>query len=449
MNKKNKELTINEVAKKYGVSYSTVYNYCQTGKIQGAIQIAFDDKKKAWRIPEEEAERVFGATANHAQILQNAVGDFWTIAEAAEKWNLTENYVRYLCKKHKIPGVIRKGSAIGSAWRIPVGTEPPKRKWAHRSPYENAKDYISITEAAMLTGLKKAAIYARVRRGSIKNVMYQPGKTGTKPRVLISKTELVRDSETTKDGAGFSLGAYISVSKAAKEWHISPNRVRYAAENGLIPAVKIETKGGKIRWKIPVDCHGVTAALNQKNGIDDLGEYMNITQIAEAMGITESAIRHKLRHNHFESAVKAVDTGGKAKSGRWYVKREEVERLASERAKKPGWTVKYAASIWAIPADEIVSMCMAGEIPNAELDKDTGEWRIPRDTCNPREEIAPGFVSSTQAASAWGVMPSSIRAYCINGRIPGAKKILASHTRRQVWIIPVELTKKTLNEIIL
>lgn len=128
----------------------------------------------------------------------------------------------------------------------------------------------------MLTGLKKAAIYARVRRGSIKNVMYQPSKTGIKPRVLISKTELVRDSETTKDGAGFSLGAYMSVSKAAQTWHISPNRVRYAAENGLIPAVKIETKGGKIRWKIPVDCHGVDSALNQKNGIDNLGEYMNL-----------------------------------------------------------------------------------------------------------------------------------------------------------------------------
>ena len=81
MDKENKELTINEVAKKYVVSYSTVYNYCRTGKIQGAIQVIFDNKKKAWRIPEEEAERVFGTAANYEQSLQNTVGDFWTIAE--------------------------------------------------------------------------------------------------------------------------------------------------------------------------------------------------------------------------------------------------------------------------------------------------------------------------------------------------------------------------------
>ena len=67
MDKENKELTINEVAKKYVVSYSTVYNYCRTGKIQGAIQVIFDNKKKAWRIPEDEAERVFGTAANYEQ----------------------------------------------------------------------------------------------------------------------------------------------------------------------------------------------------------------------------------------------------------------------------------------------------------------------------------------------------------------------------------------------
>lgn len=448
MNEKNKRLTISEVAGKYAVSYSTVYNYCRTGKIRGAIQIVFDNKKKAWRIPEEEAERVFGTAANYAQNLQGAAGDFWTITEAAEEWNLTEDYVRYLCKRHKIPGAIRKGSAIGSAWRIPVGTEPPRRKRAYRSTHKNAEGYITVTEAATLTGLNAAAIYARVRRGSIKNVMYQPAGAGIRPRVLISKAELIRDSETTRDGAGFSLGAYMSIAKAAKKWHISPNRVREVAENGLIPAVRIETKSGRIRWKIPVDCR-VVDALNQKNGIEDLGEYMNIPQIAEAMGITESAIRDMLNRSRFRSAVKAVDASTKAKRGQWYVKKEEIERLASERAKKPGWSVKYAASIWAIPADEIVSMCMTGEIANAELDEDTGEWRIPRYTGNPREEIAPGFVSLTQAASAWGVGPSSIRAYCLNGKIPGAKKIRASQTERQVWIIPVELTKKPLNEIVL
>ena len=449
MDKKNKQLTINEVAKKYVVSYSTVYNYCRTGKIQGAIQVVFDNKKKAWRIPEEEAERVFGSETNHAQILQNAAGDFWTIAEAAEEWNLTENYVRNLCKQHKIPGAIRKGGAIGSAWRIPVGTKPPKRKRVHRTPNMDTEGYITIPEAAKLTGLKTAAIYARVRRGSIKNVIRQPTKSCIKPRVLISKDELIQDSETTKDGAGFSLGTYMSVAKAAQKWHISPYRVREAAENGLIPAVQTKTKDGRIRWQIPVDCQEVVAALNRKIGIDDLGEYMNLAQAAEAMGITESAIRDKLRHNFFESAVKAVDTDTKAKRGRWYVKREEVERLASERAKKTGWSVKYAASIWAIPAEEIVSMCVAGEIANTELDKDTGEWRIPRYTSSPRGEITPGFVSSTQAASAWGVMPSSVRAYCLKGKIPGAKKIRASHTERQVWIIPVELTKKPLSEIVL
>lgn len=449
MDKENKELTISEVAKKYVVSYSTVYNYCRTGKIQGAIQVVFDNKKKAWRIPEDEAERVFGSETNYAQIQKNAAGDFWTIKEAAEEWNLTENYVRYLCKAHKIPGVIRKGSASGSAWRIPVGTEPPKRKRVHKTPSMNTEDYITISEAAMLTGIKTSAIYARVRRGSIKNVMYQPTSRGIKPRVLISKTELVQDSEMTEEGPGFSLGSYMSIAKASKKWHISVNRIREAAENGLIPAVQTKTKNGKTLWKIPVDCQGVVAALNHENGIDDLGEYMNLVQVAEAMGVTESAIRYRLRCNCFKSLVKAVDANSKTKREQWYVKKEEVERLASERAKRPGWSVKYAAFIWVIPADEIVSMCESGQIANAERDKDTGEWRIPRNTSNPREDIAPGFVSVTQAASVWGVGPSCIRAYCINGRIPGAKKIQAFHTERKVWVIPVELIKKPLSEIVL
>lgn len=449
MDKKNKQLTINEVAKKYVVSYSTVYNYCRTGKIQGAIQVVFDNKKKAWRIPEEEAERVFGSETNHAQILQNAAGDFWTIAEAAEEWNLTENYVRNLCKQHKIPGAIRKGGAIGSAWRIPAGTEPPKRKRVHKTPSMNTEGYITISEAAMLTGIRASSIYARVRRGSIKNVIYQPTSRGIKPRVLISKVELVRDSEMAEEGPGFSLGAYMSIAKASKKWHISVNRIRNAAENGLIPAVQTKTKDGKTRWKIPVDCQGVVAVLNHENGIDDLGEYMNLVQVAEAMGVTESAIRYRLRCNYFKSLVKAVDANSKTKREQWYVKKEEVERLASERAKRPGWSVKYAAFIWEIPAEEIVSMCESGQIANAELDKETGEWRIPRNTSNPREGIAPGFISLTQAASVWCVMPSYIRNYCLNGRIPGAKKIQAFHTERTVWVIPVELIKKPLSEIVL
>ena len=135
MDKENKELTISEVAKKYVVSYSTVYNYCRTGKIQGAIQVVFDNKKKAWRIPEEEAERVFGSETNYAQIQQNAAGDFWTITEAAEKWNLSVRRVQTICNEGMVPGVMK----FGHSWAIPKDAEKPVDKRIKSGKYIKEK----------------------------------------------------------------------------------------------------------------------------------------------------------------------------------------------------------------------------------------------------------------------------------------------------------------------
>ena len=48
--------------------------------------------------------------------------DFISVAEAAEKWGLSERRVQKLCKENRIDGAIW----FGRMWLIPKGAEKPK-----------------------------------------------------------------------------------------------------------------------------------------------------------------------------------------------------------------------------------------------------------------------------------------------------------------------------------
>ena len=48
-------------------------------------------------------------------------GTFLTVAQAAEKWNISERRIRVLCAEGKIPGVMQEGRG----WRIPLDAQKP------------------------------------------------------------------------------------------------------------------------------------------------------------------------------------------------------------------------------------------------------------------------------------------------------------------------------------
>ena len=48
-------------------------------------------------------------------------GTFLTVAQAAEKWNISERRIRVLCAEGKIPGAVQEGRG----WRIPLDAQKP------------------------------------------------------------------------------------------------------------------------------------------------------------------------------------------------------------------------------------------------------------------------------------------------------------------------------------
>ena len=48
-------------------------------------------------------------------------GTFLTVAQAAEKWNISERRIRILCAEGKIPGAVQQGRG----WKIPLDAMKP------------------------------------------------------------------------------------------------------------------------------------------------------------------------------------------------------------------------------------------------------------------------------------------------------------------------------------
>ena len=61
------------------------------------------------------------------------INDYCTIKEAAEKWNLSERWVRSLCAQGKIEGAVQ----FGRAWAIPQYAERPEDGRVTTGEYKN------------------------------------------------------------------------------------------------------------------------------------------------------------------------------------------------------------------------------------------------------------------------------------------------------------------------
>jgi hypothetical protein len=61
------------------------------------------------------------------------INDYYTIKEAAEKWNLSERWVRSLCSQGKIDGAVQ----FGRAWAIPQDAKRPEDGRVTTGEYKN------------------------------------------------------------------------------------------------------------------------------------------------------------------------------------------------------------------------------------------------------------------------------------------------------------------------
>ncbi len=58
---------------------------------------------------------------------------FFTVHEAAEKWNMTVRYVQKLCADGRIDGAVK----FGNAWAIPESAEKPSDRRITSGAYRN------------------------------------------------------------------------------------------------------------------------------------------------------------------------------------------------------------------------------------------------------------------------------------------------------------------------
>lgn len=68
------------------------------------------------------------------------INEYYTIKEAAEKWNLSERWVRSLCAQGKIDGAVQ----FGRAWAIPQDAERPEDGRVTTGEYKNWRNKADI-----------------------------------------------------------------------------------------------------------------------------------------------------------------------------------------------------------------------------------------------------------------------------------------------------------------
>lgn len=68
------------------------------------------------------------------------INEYYTIKEAAEKWNLPERWVRSLCAQGKIDGAVK----FGRAWAILQDAERPEDGRVTTGEYKNWRNKSDI-----------------------------------------------------------------------------------------------------------------------------------------------------------------------------------------------------------------------------------------------------------------------------------------------------------------
>lgn len=73
------------------------------------------------------------------------IGDYMSVNEAAEKWNLTIRMVQKMCADDRIEGVVR----FGKSWAIPMDAERPTDRRIRNGDwigYRNRRKKMGINE---------------------------------------------------------------------------------------------------------------------------------------------------------------------------------------------------------------------------------------------------------------------------------------------------------------
>ena len=143
-----------KVAKRWGVSATSVYLAAREGRIPGAVCI-----NGYWRIP-VNAE-------NPINKLIKPNPGYISAREAAEKWGITMESVRDAANEGRIPGA----EYIGGRWHIPESVETPLNRKTARKP-----GHTSIDNTAEKWGVSRSVVFTLARAGRIPGAEFIDGK---------------------------------------------------------------------------------------------------------------------------------------------------------------------------------------------------------------------------------------------------------------------------------
>lgn len=220
------------------------------------------------------------------------------------------------------------------------------------------------------------------------------------------KKQIPKDLEASAGKRSAPMPGYISATKAAEKWGVSPSLVCNAAREGRIPGA--EFIGGK--WHIPEGAEKLTdKRMSRKSG------YISLAKAAEKWGVSRSLVCSATKEGRIPGA-EFID-------GKWHIP-EDVEKLTDKRVyRKSGYiSSEEAAEKWDSSPDVVGRFCRAGRIPGAEFID--GYWHIPENAEKPTHKKMfrkSGYVSPTKAAEKWGVSPSFVCKAAKEGRILGAE----------------------------
>jgi len=209
-------LSAGETAEQWGVSLSFVCRAAKEGRIPGA---AFLNGK--WQIPA-------GAEPLRDKRTSRKEG-YISLAEAAEKWGVSRSFALSSAKEGRIPGA----EFLDGKWHIPKGAEPLMDKRVSRRD-----GYISSEAAAEKWDSSPDVVGRFCREGRIPGAVFVDGYW-----------HIPEDVEKPIHKRMARKKGFISPTRAAEQWGVSPSFVCKAAKEGRISGAAF--LNGK--WHIPED----------------------------------------------------------------------------------------------------------------------------------------------------------------------------------------------------
>lgn len=330
---------VHEIAKRWNISEQRVSDLCREGRIHGAYKSG-----RVWYIPKDAERPLDARMKEYAVAIISGSGEklteYMDSRTAAEKWNVTQQHVLFLCGKGRIRGAYK----AGRVWRIPSHAFPPMdartREYAALKKQKAQKSviagYADVSETAKRWDVPERRVTFLCREGRVE------GAHKIEKRWYIpSFAECPTDARTKKYAAAEGTKApegstveYMNVIEAARKWNMTRQRVSVLCHEGRVCGAYKD----KRVWRIPsyterpMDARTkeYAAGEGQKDRTKIAAGYADVRETAQRWGIPEPRVTLLCRNGRVRGAYKS----GK----RWCIP-TDAECPANAKIEEPAGTV--------------------------------------------------------------------------------------------------------------